>query len=109
MNREVKAGLFALALLIMYWQPAQAASRIAFVVGNSDYQEVKKLPNPKNDAADIGARLQSLGFVLHGNKVHYDLGKRALQREYNQFTRDAKGAEIAFIYFAGHGLSLIHI
>lgn len=85
-------------------ETAAAAKRIAFVVGNSNYKEIKSLPNPGNDSTDIGNRLQALGFELHGDQVHHDLTKRSLQREFNRFARTAERAEIAFFYFAGHGM-----
>ena len=43
---------------------ATAAGRVALVVGNSAYAAVGDLPNPGNDAADVGAALGRLGFVV---------------------------------------------
>ena len=36
--------------------------RIALVIGNSDYSNVGKLNNPKNDADDIASILKKLNF-----------------------------------------------
>ena len=36
--------------------------RIALVIGNSDYSNVGKLNNPKNDADDIASILNKLNF-----------------------------------------------
>lgn len=38
------------------------SDRIALVIGNSNYQYVEPLKNPKNDANDITAVLQKLNF-----------------------------------------------
>ena len=41
---------------------AWAERRVALVVGNSNYKSVPMLPNPRNDAEDVSAALQKLGF-----------------------------------------------
>lgn len=42
---------------------AEAASRVALVIGNSNYSNVNKLPNPINDAKLIETSLKSVGFT----------------------------------------------
>lgn len=81
-----------------------AGTRIAFVVGNSNYEEISSLDNPKNDANDVAERLRALGFDLHGDKVHLDLDERSFLREYNRFARAADRKDMAFLFFAGHGM-----
>ena len=45
--------------------PALAdGKRVALVIGNSTYRNVPTLPNPANDAADIAAALNRLGFAV---------------------------------------------
>lgn len=83
---------------------AHATGRIAFVVGNSNYDEIAPLANPVNDASDIGRQLRALGFELYGDKVHLDLNERQLQRLFNGFAEAANNKQIAFFYFAGHGM-----
>ena len=39
-------------------------NRSALVIGNSDYLNVKKLNNPKNDANDIESVLRKLDFYV---------------------------------------------
>lgn len=90
--------------VLVHSQVLYAADRIALVVGNSDYQDINPLPNPRNDAADIAEALVALGFELHAGKVHYDLGERALRSVAARFSREAARAEIAFLFFAGHGM-----
>ena len=41
---------------------ALADGRVALVYGNSTYAHIGRLPNPENDAVDMAAALQQLGF-----------------------------------------------
>ena len=81
-----------------------SSDRIAFVIGNGDYQEITDLRNPLNDADAVASRLQSLNFKLHGDKVHHNMTRRQLQRQIKAFAAAADDADIAFLYFAGHGM-----
>ncbi len=89
---------FLLAVL-----PGHAQSRVALVIGNSAYRNVAPLPNTQNDANDIAASFQRLGFTV--NTLHdatFDDMRRALL----QLGRDAQGADMAIVYFAGHGMEI---
>jgi hypothetical protein len=79
------------------------AKRVALVIGNSAYQNVTQLPNPRNDAADLAHGLQQVGFeVLLKNDLDFDGLRRALR----DFSDRAVGAEMALVYFAGHGIEV---
>ena len=41
-----------------------AEERVALVIGNGTYQKVAALPNPPNDASDVAASLERLGFSV---------------------------------------------
>ena len=43
---------------------AHADDKIALVIGNSQYRFVPALTNPVNDAGDVAASLQRLGFKV---------------------------------------------
>ena len=101
--RFVRLAVVSAALLLFSAQTT-AAERLALIIGNSDYAEIKPLPNPRNDAEDVAERLQALGFALFGGKVHHNLNERSLLRQTERFAEAAQGAEIAFLYFAGHGM-----
>ncbi len=76
---------------------------MALVVGNSDYQFAKKLPNPKNDAADMAAMLRRLKFdVVEGT----NLDRRGMDDAIRQFGRKLEGADLAVFFYAGHGLQV---
>lgn len=81
--------------------PGLAESRVALVIGNGSYQNVPALPNPVNDAGDLSASLGRLGFNVRTLKnATFDEMRRALI----SFGQQARGAEIAVIFFAGHGI-----
>ena len=103
-NRIQVSGLF---IAVMLWgQCVHAAGRLALVIGNSEYEEINPLANPANDAEDVAAKLQALGFELYGGKVHHNLDERTLLRQTAGFAEAAEGLGIAFLYFAGHGMQL---
>jgi hypothetical protein len=84
--------------------PALAdGKRVALVIGNSTYRNVPTLPNPANDAADIAAALNRLGFAvtLVANSS-FDQMRRGLIA----LGRDAAGADMAVVFFAGHGMEI---
>ncbi len=80
-----------------------AAKRVALVIGNSDYQHSTALPNPRNDAQLIAASLERLKFdVVSG----FDLGFREFGRKLKEFKRELQDADVALLFFAGHGLQV---
>jgi uncharacterized caspase-like protein len=83
---------------------AFADKRVALVVGNSAYHSVPRLPNPENDASAIAKLFKDAGFetvVLITNVSNLDF-KRALRK----FEDVAEDAEIAVVYYAGHGIEI---
>jgi hypothetical protein len=82
---------------------ARADTRVALVIGNSTYQNVSALSNPINDANDISDSLRRLGFdVKTLTNAKFDDMRRALIG----FGQQARGAEFAVIFFAGHGMEI---
>ena len=98
-----------LILLLMLMQSglvaarAEAGERIALIFGNSDYRNAPRLPNPANDATDVAAAFERLGFsvklITNGT---FDTMRRGLL----DFAQQANSADIAAIYFAGHGMEI---
>jgi hypothetical protein len=64
-------GLFVVAVT-----SAVADTRVAFVVGNSDYEFVSPLTNPINDALDVSVALEGLGFEGRCCMEHEEVGTR---------------------------------
>jgi hypothetical protein len=99
------AALMVLAMLIGA-DAAYAEKRIALVVGNSGYQNITRLDNPRNDARLMAETLAGLGFTLIGNGAQLDLDKSALDGAVQNFGRLVQGADVALFYYAGHGVQV---
>ena len=65
--------------------PALADTRVALVIGNTDYRHVAKLANPANDANLLADTLRSIGFTLVGGRAQLDLDKPALEKVIQEF------------------------
>src|SRR4051812_3753229 len=85
-------------------QSALADKRVAFVVGNSDYKNVTVLPNPVNDAAAIAQMFRKASFDVVESRR--DLTNYELRRALRDFTEKARDADVAVIYYAGHGIEV---
>jgi uncharacterized caspase-like protein len=96
-----RAGLALLVAYFLAVSPAAAETRIALVVGNAAYEHAGVLANPLNDARDVAAALNQLGFkVILGT----DLDKRSLDLKVREFARALEGANVGLFFYAGHGL-----
>ena len=83
---------------------AYAGKRVALVIGNSAYQNVPRLANPAHDAAAITAMLQKAGF----DSVDFrsDLKAVEMRRVLREFGNKTRDADVAVVYYAGHGIEL---
>src|SRR5947199_3220835 len=103
-SSRLRQFVLAAALLLLVCQPAFAEKRVALVLGNSAYQNVAPLPNPASDGAVIAATLKAAGFDLVDSR--HDLGALETRRALRDFADRARDADIAVIYYAGHGLEV---
>jgi uncharacterized caspase-like protein len=95
----------ALALfLVLTCQPAFAEKRVALVLSNAAYQNVAPLPNPVNDGALIAATLKDAGFDMVD--FRRDLSAVETRRVLRDFADRTRDAEIAVVYYAGHGIEV---
>lgn len=83
---------------------AHAERRIALVMGNSAYKSVPKLSNPANDAALVGGMFKKAGFDWID--IRTDLKATEMRKALRDFGGRARDAEVAVIYYAGHGIEL---
>ena len=83
---------------------ARADNRVALVIGNSAYTYASKLANPENDAAAIGLLFKKIGFDTI--QVKENLGISDFRQAVRDFTDLSQNADIAVIYFAGHGIEV---
>jgi uncharacterized caspase-like protein len=96
--------LLLAATLLLLCQPAWAAKRVALVIGNAAYQNAPTLPNPVNDGAVIAQTLKDAGFDVVDSR--HDLAAVEMRRALRDFSDRARDADIAVIYYAGHGLEV---
>ena len=76
-------------------------NRVALVIGNSEYLNIGKLNNPKNDANDIASILGKLNFDVE--KV-IDADLLDIQRSVNTFLRSLDEYAVGLFFYAGHGM-----
>src|SRR5215475_4497889 len=93
-----------LVALLSVCQPAFAEKRVALVVGNSHYDNAPLLPNPVNDATAIAATLKGAGFDVVESRL--DLSSVDMRRVLREFADQARDADIAVVYYAGHGIEM---
>jgi hypothetical protein len=104
MKFSVLHRLFLAAALLLVCQPAWAYKRVALVIGNAAYFNAPQLPNPVNDSAMIANTLVNAGFDVVDSRQ--DLSAVEMRRALRDFSDRARDADIAVIYYAGHGLEL---
>ena len=104
-RRGLILGLGVIALLMGFAAaPASAdGKRVALVVGNSAYRNVPELPNPANDAGAVAAALNRLGFSV---TLIANASFEEMRRGLIALGREAAGADMAVMYFAGHGMEI---
>ncbi|WP_025037159.1 caspase family protein [Bradyrhizobium sp. DOA9] len=84
--------------------PALAERRVALVMGNSAYKNVARLANPANDAALVGGMFRKAGF--DSVDIRLDLNASDMRRSLREFAGRTRDADVAVIYYAGHGIEL---
>ena len=76
--------------------------RTALVIGNAHY-EIAPLRNPVNDATDVAAMLQRLGFEVI---LLRDAKLRAIEEAIETFSQKLRRSNVGLFYFAGHGVQV---
>src|SRR5450631_1884439 len=93
------------ATLLLSAAAHAAETRVALVIGNSDYAS-GPLSNPANDAKLIGDELANLGFdVIARRNADQTTMKRAIQ-EFGARLEKAGPDSVGLFYYAGHGVQL---
>jgi hypothetical protein len=95
--------LLFLCLVFLFPQVSAANERIALVVGMADYATVVPLDNTLNDAKGVSDTLTEIGFavttILDGTGDEFRVAL-------DEFSFQSETAELALIYFAGHGVEV---
>jgi len=93
-----------IAVFAIHVSPAVAQKSlngVALVIGQSEYSHIAALPNPANDARAMVKLLTDLGFDARSVT---DRDTARLKRDLERFAEDAEGADVALIYYSGHGI-----
>ena len=95
--------LLAIAALVLSLgiSSAEAAKRVALVIGNDSYKSLPDLNNARKDADGIASKLQRLGWDVILKK---DLSRRQAYRQIATFESKLRDAEVGLVYYAGHGI-----
>jgi uncharacterized caspase-like protein len=105
MRAAIPLARIACAIVITLAAPnADAARRVALVIGNSAYQSVDRLPNPERDARDVAAALERMQF--DSVTLRLDQDQASMRRALGEFAQAAAGADVALLYYAGHGIEV---
>ena len=83
---------------------AFAEKRVALVIGNSAYKNVPRLANPVNDVTMVAAMLKNARFDLVITKL--DVNVVEMRKALREFGAQARNADVAVIFYAGHGIEL---
>jgi uncharacterized caspase-like protein len=101
---ELCRWALAAAAFLLVSGPALAEKRVALVLGNSAYRNVAPLTNPVNDSARIATTLKEAGFDVVDSRR--DLPAAETRRALRDFADRARDADIAVVYYAGHGIEV---
>lgn len=94
-----------LAVLCLLTQPVLAAAetRVALIIANSAYSGgAPALPNPVSDGRLMAGALKSVGFA--NVTLITDANRLTMERALRSFAALAEQADVALVYYAGHGI-----
>jgi len=78
-------------------------SKVALVIGNENYRNFSRVTGAGNDAAQVGEKLEELGFSVTSRK---NLNRAQLYQDIVNFSRRAQKSDVSLLYFVGHGAHL---
>ncbi|MBX9589896.1 MAG: caspase family protein [Hyphomonadaceae bacterium] len=79
---------------------AFAGKLVALSIGVSTYTQISSLPSTVNDAKAVGKLLAEFGYDV---RLVRDPTSRVLRDAVDEFVQSARGADVAVLYFSGHG------
>ncbi len=90
------------AMMVLGLAQAQTPPRrVALVIANAAYRNVTPLGTPGADGRLVADALAASGFDV---RLGLDLDKTAMAAAIQEFGIDAATADVAVVYYAGHGL-----
>lgn len=98
----VRGLLLAIVVALLAAPSFAQAKRVALVIGNGAYVTAGRLVNAQNDMTLVSTALKQAGFTTVTTRT--DLSTQTFQKALREFQTQADGAEVALIYYAGHGI-----
>ena len=95
--------ILLLVVLLLASSPLRADDRIALMIGISDYRSIPSLKNTVNDATDLSDTLKGIGFDV---TTLINVSGQEMRAALDKFAFKAETADLALIYFAGHGVEV---
>ena len=96
-----------LGLVLILWlcglTAALAEKRVALLIAADDYKTIRPLENPGNDVRALETVLENLDFEVF---VETNRDLKRTRRALDDFKADAAGADVALLFFAGHGVAI---
>ncbi|MCB1445635.1 MAG: SEL1-like repeat protein [Rhizobiaceae bacterium] len=83
---------------------AEAAKRVALLIGNQDYKATTPLRNPANDVELMRKTLKDAGF--DEVDVALDVDLVGMKKALRAFEDKAYGSDVAVLYYSGHGIEM---
>ena len=102
-RRFLALPLIMLLLAFPALAETRASDRVALVLGLAAYQHIPGLRNTVNDAGALAETLEGIGFQV---QVLMDATRDETLAALSDFAFKAETADIALIYYAGHGVSV---
>src|ERR1019366_3247352 len=96
-------GIAAVVLVCMSVAAHASGERVALVIGNGAYLNAPALTNPASDARAIATGVRGAGFQTD---LRPDLDRKEMSRALREFGEKAEHADVALLFYAGHGLQL---
>ncbi|MCK0094126.1 caspase family protein [Yoonia sp. F2084L] len=92
-----------LCFFLFFAQFSHASERVALVIGMAEYETVVTLDNTINDAIGVSETLAEIGFEV---TTLLDASGEEFRAGVDEFSFRAETADLALIYFAGHGVEV---
>lgn len=96
-------AFFAFFGVLVLECPAWAATKVALVIGGGAYAHAPPLENPVNDAKAMTRLLADAGFEVTSV---YDGTQDAIVSALRAFGNASDKAEVAIVFFSGHGIEI---
>ncbi len=105
--RAAGALLTACAVCVLASTDVRAERRVALIIGNSEYRNVAALGNPVNDARAMADKLKAMkGAYKFDVILALNSDRAAMLAKLNEFRSKTKDADVALVFYAGHGIAI---